>query len=147
MLEREAVGTGRGGGGGTKEIIAAPRERELNGAGAITGRERAMAREEETRGGRRGDLGRYDDADYRNGVGRDAERGTDRDDNLGRQDAADEPKEREAGHEWGAGYGGGYGRSGDYGEDGGRGTSGYGADAGERPSEDESGDGEEGRRE
>lgn len=39
------------------------------------------------------DLGRYDREDYRGGVGRDAERGTDRDDNLGRTDAVQPSKD------------------------------------------------------
>jgi hypothetical protein len=85
-------------------------------------------------------LGRYDREDYRGGAGRDAERGTDRDDNLGRADSVRPSKDedsRDTHAEWGEGYGGGYGRSGDYGLHGGRGDAGFGADAGAPPEGDE----------
>jgi hypothetical protein len=94
------------------------------------------------------ELGRYDGEDYRGGAGRDAERGTDRDDNLGRADAvqpSNDDDARDTRTEWGEGYGGGYGRSGDYGEDGGRGDAGFGADAGKPPDADDDRDDNPGR--
>jgi hypothetical protein len=95
-------------------------------------------------------LGRYDGEDYRGGAGRDAERGTDRDDNLGRADVEQPSQEgalRDTHTEWGEGYGGGYGRSGDYGEEGGRGDAGFGADAGNPPDADDDKDDDPGREE